>query len=149
MKHLVSCLFMLPLLTACTSEGYYPPGYYGSPPPRVEVQGYYPQRHYHNNPGYRVAPPQAGVFHGHANNRRGNAVIVPSHAPQAQVSVQSNTTHGHNNSSANSSSHSQDPHASASVHVNEHVHNNTSYVTKNLHPTQAGVNAQNKNHGHS
>ncbi|HRD71076.1 MAG TPA: hypothetical protein PK657_13125 [Legionella sp.] len=91
MKYLVTCLMVLPVMTACTviQEDYYQPDYY-RPAPQVEVRRYHPPVHYHNenrryhgHNEYRPAP-QGGSYHGHSS--------VGS-APQVQGNV-----HGHDES---------------------------------------------------
>ena len=149
MKYLVSCLLVLPFITSCVEQDpYYEQNYYGSPPPRVEVQSDYSttNRHHHNSHGYhRPAAPQGRIYHGHADVNK-NRVIVNSPPSQVQVEVQQNA-HGHGRNNNNVVGHS--PATGEAVVVPGKLHNQGNHGGKQQHSKQAHGDARPATHGHN
>jgi hypothetical protein len=88
MKYLVPFVLLLPMLSSCTEQEFY------APPPRahVEIESSQPQRHYHENSGYRLAP-----IHGHSNSRNEQqAPAVHGHAAPAVHGHAAPAVHGKN-----------------------------------------------------
>ncbi len=111
MRYLVSGLLILPFLSSCSvaDQHHYHRGYY-VPAPRVEVQPYDANRHYHENSRNRV----------YYNN--GSNVVI--HPRPVHVAVPRNN-HGHVNNSVSLHGHSG---VSGNVHgpvnnTNTHGHN--------------------------
>ncbi|KTD72742.1 hypothetical protein [Legionella tucsonensis] len=95
MKRLISCLLLLPFLTACemTEPEYYDAGYYHSVPPRSEIYGFderphdyrHPATHHRGHKKAKETSNQAKKHGHHANDQK--QVIVNNAKP--------NNVHGH------------------------------------------------------